>query len=136
VCEVGIPAVAEDFLKRILIVDDEPAILLSFKRLLRFPDAQIETAATVDGALALLESNTFDVALLDVRLTGSEGREGLSLMRAIKERCPATHIILITGYGSPAVMEEALGLGADYYYEKPVSYSVLREAIISLGVAG
>lgn len=123
-------------MKRILIVDDEPAILLSFKKLLRFPDAQIEISATAEGALALLEFTRFDVALLDVRLTGSEGREGLDLMRAIKKSSPATRIILITGYGSPAVMEEALGLGADYYYEKPVSYSVLREAIISLGVAG
>ena len=123
-------------MKRILIVDDEPAILLSFKRLLRFPDTQIAIATTAEEALALLESCRFDVALLDVRLTGSEGREGLGLMRAIKRTSSATRIILITGYGSPAVMEEALSLGADYYYEKPVSYSVLREAIISLGVAG
>ncbi len=109
---------------------------MSFRRLLRFPGSDIEVAATVDEALALLRTHPFEVALLDVRLTGSEGHEGLSLMRSIKELSPSTRVILITGYGSPAVMEAALELGADYYYEKPVSYSVLREALTALGVAG
>ncbi len=121
-------------MKRILIVDDEPAVLLSFGKLLRFPGAEIEVASTAGDALALIEAQPFDVALLDVRLTGSDGQEGLGLMKAIKDRSPATRVILITGYGSPAVMEAALDLGADFYFEKPVSYSVLREALQALGV--
>lgn len=121
-------------MKRILIVDDEPAVLLSFRKLLRFPGSEIEVASNATDARALIESRHFDVALLDVRLTGSDGQEGLALMKAIKDRSPATRVILITGYGSPAVMEAALDLGADYYYEKPVSYSVLRKALEALGV--
>ena len=55
-------------------------------------------------------------------------------MRQAKKRRPETKIILVTGYGTPEVMEKALSEGASCYYEKPVSAATLREALKRLGM--
>lgn len=119
---------------RILLVDDEVGILLAFKKLLQAPGLVVDTAQTIEAAEALLKSNPYSVVIADLRLTGVLGEEGLEIIRYIREHNLSSRVILVTGYGSPDVMEKAYALGADFYFEKPVKAELLRDTIRSLGV--
>jgi DNA-binding NtrC family response regulator len=120
--------------KRILIVDDEPALLIAFKGMLESESVLVDTAETMGSAENLLKKNQFDVVIVDLRLTGVMGEEGLEIIKYVKEYKPETHVILITGYGSPDVMEKAKQLGAAFYFEKPVSSETLFTAMKHLGI--
>jgi len=120
--------------QRILIVDDEKAILLAFKKLLRSPNIDVDTAETIGETEDLLKRNIYNAAIVDLRLTGVDGEEGLKIMKHIKEFYPQTNVILVTGYGSSAVMEKAQALGAAFYFEKPVSIEILKNALKSLDI--
>ncbi|MEO7590664.1 MAG: response regulator [Byssovorax sp.] len=122
-------------LRSILVVDDEEAILISFQRLLRGPGRAVETASTIEEAERLLETKSFWAVIADLRLTGVLGKEGLELIRFIREKNLGCHVILVTGYGSPEIMEEAHQLGAAFYFEKPVPAQTLIEALASLETA-
>lgn len=115
--------------QRILIVDDEKAILLAFKKLLQSNDIVVDVAETIDEAKDRLTQNIYTLAIVDLRLTGVDGEEGLEIIKYIKESYPQTDVILVTGYGSSYVMEKARALGAAFYFEKPVSADVLKKAM-------
>ncbi|MGA9110509.1 MAG: response regulator [Smithella sp.] len=120
--------------QRILIVDDEKAILLAFKKLLKSPNIDVDTAETIGETEDLLKRNIYNAAIVDLRLTGVDGEEGLKIMKNIKKFYPQTNVILVTGYGSSAVMEKAQALGAAFYFEKPVSIEILKNALKSLDI--
>ena len=120
--------------QRILIVDDEKAILLAFKKLLKSPNIDVDTAETIGETENLLKRNIYNAAIVDLRLTGVDGEEGLKIMKNIKKFYPQTNVILVTGYGSSAVMEKAQALGAAFYFEKPVSIEILKNALKSLDI--
>lgn len=121
-------------MQRILIVDDEIAILLAFKKILQSPDIEVDTAETIDEAEALLKDNSYNVAIVDLRLTGVDGEEGLKIIKHIKEFYSQTEVILVTGYGNSIIMEKAQARGAAFYFEKPVSSEVLKDALKSLHI--
>jgi len=120
--------------KRVLIVDDEVSILIAFKRLLGSEKIKVDTAETMGEAEDLLKGNHYDAVIVDLRLTGVTGEEGLEIIKYAKEYCPQTHVILVTGYGSPQVMQKAQTLGAAFYFEKPVSGDTLKNALKSLEI--
>jgi DNA-binding NtrC family response regulator len=119
--------------QRILIVDDEKAILIAFKKLLRSGNIEVDAAETIDEAENLLKKHIYNVAIVDLRLTGVNGEEGLTIIKHIKEFYSQTEIILVTGYGNSFVMEKAQSLGVAFYFEKPVSSQTLKDALKSLG---
>jgi DNA-binding NtrC family response regulator len=121
-------------LKRILIVDDEPALLIAFKGILENEEVLVDTAETMGSAEDRLKANAYDVVVVDLRLTGVLGEEGLEIIKYVKEFKPETQVILITGYGNPSIMEKARELGAAFYFEKPVSSDTLFQAMKSLGI--
>lgn len=120
--------------KRLLIVDDEASILMAFKKLLENKNLTVDTAETMGEAEELLKKHNYDAAIVDLRLTGVTGEEGLEIIKYVKEFYPDTHVILVTGYGSPKVMQKAQVLGAAFYFEKPVSGDTLRNALKSLEI--
>jgi len=120
--------------KRVLIVDDEVAILLALKKLLQSPEVEIDTVVTLQGAKNLLQQQDYDVVITDLRLTGVLDEEGLEILRYIKEHHPHTKVILVTGYGNSELKKRAYAMGADYYFEKPVSTDVLKDALKKLGI--
>jgi DNA-binding NtrC family response regulator len=127
------PGVTEaSMAKRVLVVDDEQAILTWFRRTLEGPEAEVDVAQTIEDAEALLATRDYWLVIADLRLTGVLGEEGLELVRFVRESKPQTHVILVTGYGSPKIREQALAAGAAYYFEKPVQTKALRAALAEL----
>ncbi len=121
--------------KRILIVDDEQALLIALKKLLQKNNIEIDIAETMNEAIAHINETDYEVVIADIRLTGILNREGLEILKYIKEHKPGTRVMLMTGYGSQEVMQRAYRLGADYYFEKPVSIRMLRDALKILEVS-
>jgi DNA-binding NtrC family response regulator len=118
--------------KRILMVDDETAFLRAVKKVLQCSDIMVDTAETKEDALDLLARNRYAAVIADLRLTGSSGEEGLEIARYAHENCPRTTMMLITAYGNSDVREKAGEFGVEYYFEKPVSIDLLREALEDL----
>ncbi|MFZ2493994.1 MAG: response regulator [Thermoanaerobaculia bacterium] len=117
---------------RILLVDDEEAILLSFTRLLSHASFHVDTARRIEDAEALLKENQYAVVITDLRLTGVLGEEGLEILRYAHEKNPGAAVILVTGYGNPEIMNRAFELDAAFYFEKPVEPKQLLEAVREL----
>jgi len=120
--------------KHLLLIDDEPTILMAFKKLLQNCEVSVDTAESIEYAKDLLSERPYDAVIADLRLSGFSGQEGLEIIHYVKERHPETEIILITAYGNHEVMKMARNLGAAFYFEKPVSTNVLKGALKSLGV--
>ena len=111
--------------KRILAVDDDPTALDAVRQILTQQGYEVATAPDGDAAIALLKSETFDLALLDVGLPGLVS--GYDLCRGIREdpRLRDIPVIFLTGHGM--VMDEKQGedAGSDLYLVKPVLASRL-----------
>jgi DNA-binding NtrC family response regulator len=102
---------------RILVVDDDEVVRLSHQRSLR--DARCTVTAAEDGARALnaMEREPADVVLLDLRMPGLDG---MSVLRQLKQRWPASEVVVITGYPTVETAKEAVRLGAHDYLAKPL----------------
>lgn len=102
----------------VLVVDDEATITDAMRLILEAEGYNVETANTLENALALLEQHACDLVISD--LTLPEHRQGgLELLQQVKSRWPETEVIIITGYGSISQAVEATKAGAFYFVEKP-----------------
>jgi len=120
--------------KKLLVIDDEVAFLIALRKLLAEPEIEVDTAETMEDSMGLLESKTYDAVIADIRLTGVQRKEGIIILDHVKKKHNDTKVIMMTGFGNPDVMQEAYSLGADFYFEKPVSVSVLKGALQKLGI--
>jgi DNA-binding NtrC family response regulator len=121
--------------KSVLIVDDDNLMRLSLASLLRSEGVETQTASTMEEAEILLKTEHFDLAIIDLRLTESEGLEGLELISKIKAQTPGTQAVLFTAYGSPEIEQEALQRGADEYWEKSLQLPMMLERLNALGIS-
>ena len=112
-----------------LVVDDEVAFLVALRKLLNSSEISVDTAENLNDALSLMESKSYDYVISDLRLTGVLLEEGFEVLRYAKESHIDTKVIILTGYGTPEVKKKAYDLGADFYFEKPVAFSILMGAI-------
>lgn len=102
---------------RILIVDDDEIVRLSYLRALAGGRHSVEAVWNGTEALRAMEQRPFDVVLLDVRMPGIDG---ISVLKVIKERWPESQVVIITGYPSLDTVKEAIQIGACDYLSKPV----------------
>lgn len=103
--------------KRILVIDDDEAVLKSMARLLDFEGYQVDTAKTGKEAVEKSQLNFYNLALIDIRLPDMEGT---ALLRAMRDMVPRMVKIILTGYPSTSNAIEAANKGADAYVIKPV----------------
>ncbi len=97
-------------------MDDESAILETTKNILELDNVfHVTSCGSVNEALNLIAANDFDVILSDYQMSGKDGLDFLTELRAQKNRTP---FILFTGKGREDVAIKALNLGADYYVNK------------------
>jgi DNA-binding NtrC family response regulator len=106
---------------RILLVDDEPTILLGLSHLLRRAGAEVISCVSREEAEEAIQKQMFDLALLDVRLSGTETTAGLDLLAVLKKRSPRTYVIVMTAFGTEDIRREAIARGASHYCDKPLN---------------
>lgn len=99
-----------------LIVDDDAVFRERLGRAFRDRGYDVRTAQSYDEAMQQARIDSPELAIIDLRMVG---RSGLELTRDLHELDPATHIVVLTGYGSIATAVEAVRLGAVHYLSKP-----------------
>jgi two-component system response regulator AtoC len=112
--------------KRILVVDDEPFVGEAIKMMLAFDGHEVRIATSGKEALAVLETDTFDLVITDFAMPAMKGD---ALAAAIKVLLPKQPIVMITAY---AEMLQSSGHplpGVDVLIGKPFLLENLREAI-------
>jgi two-component system nitrogen regulation response regulator GlnG len=110
----------------LLVVDDEPSILLAFRRAFRSTPVGVVTAETGGEGLAQARVHRPDVVVLDVQLPDQSGLEVLRKLRALDAR---SVVIFITGKSTTDTAIEAMKLGAFEYLLKPLELAQLRQVI-------
>jgi ActR/RegA family two-component response regulator len=110
----------------VLVVDDDAGIIWTIGSALTRAGFAVTTCRDGAEALALLESRDFDILVTDVEL---QDINGLQLLDWARRNRPDLKVVVITGYGSGALKELAIGKGAFAYLEKPVDMQLLISVI-------
>ena len=106
--------------KRVLVVDDEPNIVMSLRFLMEREGFEVEVAPTGEAALKALDRGPADLVLLDVMMPALDGFEVCQRIRS-NPAWTATRIIMLTAKGREVERDKGLALGADEYVTKPFS---------------
>ncbi|TFG59301.1 MAG: sigma-54-dependent Fis family transcriptional regulator [Spirochaetales bacterium] len=112
---------------KILIVDDEPGILHGLSGLFKREGFTVFTGDDAPSALVHTENNSFEIAILDIRL--KNGYPGTDLLKELKARDPDLPVIMITGFGSVESAVGAMKLGASDYILKPLDNSRILDVV-------
>lgn len=111
---------------QILVVDDEAPIRNSLQRLITGLGHNVRTAASAEEADQWMNSQRFDLVMLDIELPRMKGPE---FLRWALKRDPELAVIMLTGVDDPEVAIECLDQGARTYLVKPVEVEFLRLAL-------
>lgn len=101
---------------KILIVDDEEIVLKSCRKILEKGGHQVSTALSGQEAFDLLEKESFDIVITDMKMPGIDGIE---VLKRVREKYPDIVVIMITGYSTVQSAVQAMKLGAFDYIPKP-----------------
>lgn len=103
---------------RLLVVDDEKNVRASLAGVLGDEGYDVECVGTGEECLTALEKKRYDVVFLDIWLPG---RDGIDILKELKELHPCQHVIMISGHGTIETAVQATKLGAFDFIEKPLS---------------
>ena len=109
--------------KRLLFVDDEPAIRATLSAILQRYGFTVALAATVAEAIDKIKTEEFDLLLCDLNIDRED--DGLEVIRAMREVNPRCVTIVLTGYPNEESAEVAIRLGIDDYIAKPTNADAL-----------
>ncbi|MDE6640929.1 MAG: response regulator transcription factor [Acetatifactor sp.] len=106
----------------VLFLEDEPTIREVLAEYMKLSGYRVTEIARGDGAITLLQENTYDIAVLDVMVPGADGFE---VLQYIRDNCPQTATIMLTALDDEKTQIKAFNLYADDYVIKPVSPIIL-----------
>ena len=110
----------------VCILDDEPIVGDRLKPELEDDGYSVEVFTDSASALDRLDQTCFDVFITDLKM---EGVDGMGFLERIKEKCPGSEVIVITGYGTLESAREALIKGAYDFITKPFRIGEIRTAV-------
>lgn len=108
--------------ERILVMDDDPGLRNIYSKALRHKDYEVDLAATLDEARALIKAHVYGVFICDIHMGNERGTDLLEELGGYL-KSKGTEIIMASAYGQYRFMTESFG--SDYFLEKPVSIHTL-----------
>ena len=120
---------AFDMTRRLLIADDEKAILFAMKDYFDALGYEVDCAQDCERALSLLEARRYAVVIADLRLTQGAPAAGLELVMRIRDRWPGTRTIILTAYGSAEMEACARRIGVDAVLQKSERLTDVAEIV-------
>ncbi|MCW5892087.1 MAG: response regulator [bacterium] len=121
---------APDLARSILVVDDDRVYRERLVRAFRDRGWDVRAAEDAGGAVAAIEADPPEFAVVDMRLPDGTG---LELVRKLRSVDAATNVVVLTGYGSIATALDALRLGATHYLTKPADVDDILAAFARAG---
>ena len=116
-------------MSRLLLVDDEPGLVMTLTDRLIAEGHDVETATDAPSGLELASTGSFDAILLDVMLPGGNG---MDICRTLRQRGVQTPILMLTAKGQVVDRVVGLKLGADDYLVKPFEMAELLARVEAL----
>lgn len=113
---------------RILVVDDEPAILVTLKEILQLNGYEVETASSGAEALRKLDGSMFHLVLTDMKMETNDA--GFTVTRAAKRQRYQPSVVILTAY--PMLAAKWQAQGADALFDKPTRTEELLRQIKAL----
>ena len=110
---------------KILVVDDESIVLESCKRVLE-DCFEVMPARSADAALEVIRRETIGMILLDIKMPG---KDGMSLLKEVKEKWPDIPVIVMSGYATTETVELVSRTEAATFIAKPFTPDELVEAV-------
>lgn len=117
--------------KSVLVVDDEPNIVLSLEFLMKQAGYSVRTASDGESALQAIQDAPPDLVLLDVNMPRKSGYEVCEAVRA-DPKLKRVRIIMLTAKGRDVEREKGLALGADDYVTKPFATQEVVDKVQAL----
>jgi DNA-binding response OmpR family regulator len=114
---------------RVLVVDDELFVGELLKEYLSIIGYEVTAVSNGEDALSSIQQSPPHIVILDIRMPGMGGME---VLKQIKEKNRTTGVIMLSAYGDPETVNEALRLGADHYLQKPMNLKHLVETLTLL----
>jgi signal transduction histidine kinase/DNA-binding response OmpR family regulator len=111
---------------KILVVDDEPNVLLTVQAILEREGYDVDALHDPAAALQAIRTRQYDLVLTDLKMPGVDG---LAVLAEVRKSSPSTVTVMMTGYGSVDSALEALQLGAYEYLMKPTEVAELKLAV-------
>ena len=112
--------------EKVLIVDDEPNIVMALEYALKKKKFTVFIARDGDEAIEIVAKENPTMVLLDIMMPKVDGYEAL---QAIKKQNAATKVIFISAKNKPEDVQKGLDMGADAYFTKPFSIKKLLQEI-------
>jgi len=112
--------------RRILIVDDAGPVVVLCVNVLQALGYAVKGANSGDVAIDILRKERFDMIVLDYKMPGLSGFEVFAQARALD---PDVAVVLVTGHGTPLIVEEANRLGFASILLKPFTSDELRSTV-------
>lgn len=111
---------------RVLVIEDDSAVAFFLKEALGSRGLQAKSFRSAEEGLRALEEGEADIVITDYKLPG---KDGLHVVRWVKEKYPGIPVIVITAFGRRALAVKAIEEGAYDYFEKPVEVKELEVVI-------
>lgn len=113
----------------VLVADDEDGLRMTISAWLGDEGFEVQQASNGLDAIKIVQTNDFDIALLDIKMPGANG---LEVLRFIKKNSSPTEVVMMTGMSDVNMAVEAMKLGAREYLTKPVDMEQLVPQLRSL----
>lgn len=121
---------------KLLVIDDEQSVRYSFKKLLNTKEYSISEASNAEEAVVAFRKNPPHLVILDIEMPG---KDGIQVLKELKQISPKTPVIIITAYGSGDRVIKAMKYGAYEYIEKPFDIphfmKVVEEALNTVSIS-
>lgn len=117
--------------KKILIVDDEPNIVMSLEYTFKKHDFEVFIARDGSEALEILKHQIPNVVLLDIMMPNVDGYQTLTQIKST-DSLKDTKVVFLTAKNKASDIEKGLKLGADKYLTKPFSVKKIVSEILEL----
>jgi DNA-binding NtrC family response regulator len=117
---------------RLLLIDDEEELLVAMSDFFHGRGHQVGCASESEEAIAMVRHHRFDVAIIDLELNSIEGLDGFRVLKALRESCPETRIIVYSGHSSQTIVDSALHNGGAKFIKKPASLPQLLASVEEL----
>lgn len=118
--------------RRVLVVDDEPLVCDSIRRILALDQHEVETATSAEEALAKFQPGKFDLVILDYEMPDMKGDKLAANLKQIDARQP---IMMITAYAESLRLAGTFPLSVDRVISKPFETQDFRQVVAQL-IAG
>lgn len=115
----------------VLLVDDDPQVVDLLTAILEGEDLAITSASTAAEGIAKLDDSSYQAIFLDLIMPGGTG---IDLLKAVERQQLKTPVVLVTGAGDTALINEAMDHGPITLIRKPVRVKQVRQVLEVLGV--